>query len=191
MSAKADPKERELTIPMSEAIDLIDFSTVGPGVKLPGIEWTCFLTAVSCCTKLIECKKMLDAARDPKNLAEDKPETKRKKLVQSWEEFSKEKAALQKQHAKKDENGQPLVINFANGTSQYIFEDEEAFNKEYKELEEKHQAAVDARNEQIKRVNEKLESEVKVKLPTIAKKDLPKDVTRECLGPLAKLLVAK
>jgi len=175
-------KTKKLTLTIRRCIDILNFSEFGPGGKLPGIEWSFFLACISCNTVLMKHKKAADAAKDVKNIAEGKSKSEGKKLVESWEEFVRARAELQKAHAK-TENGQPMVVG-----KTVIMEDQAAFQSAFEELKAKYQDAIDAREEQLKRVNEKLDSEVSITLPTIAKADLPDQITREAIGPLAMLI---
>lgn len=69
---------------------------------------------------------------------------------------------LQEDHAKKDEKGKPIIKN-----DKYLMVDEDKFNEEYKEL-------MDIENE--------------IKLHTVKKEDLPKDVSAKELMVIMEFL---
>jgi len=180
-------KTKKLKLTHNECITMLEASLSGPGLNLAGVDWSCFLALISCDNKLVQCNKAIEAAQDPKNIGEGKPAKQQQKLKKDWDEFVKEREVLQKKHAKKDQSGEPMVTR----EGRVISEDPALLAAEFEPLKAKYQDAIDAREEQLKRVNEKLEEEVTVELPVITKKQLPAEITQAALAPFAKLLVAQ
>jgi len=181
-------KTKKVKLTYNECINMLIASTQGPGAKLPGVSWSCFLALISCDNELTKCDKAIQAAQEVKNIGEGKSKAVGAKLVESWEAFVKERKELIEKHAKKDLATGELVVR---GNGSPIFEDLDAFTKEFESLKEKYKDAIDARDEQMKRVNEKLDEEVTITLPVITEAQLPDGITPEVLVPFAKLFVAQ
>ena len=184
-------KTKKLKLTQQECLTMLLASTQGIGTRLAGVDWSCFLALISCDNELMKYDKAIAAAQEVKNIGEGKSKAEGAKLVESWEAFAKECEELKKKHAMNDVDGSPLTSAKPDGTTRIRFSDPDAFAKEFKAVQDEHKDAIDARNEQLKRVQKKLESEVTVTLPVITRDQLPKDITQAALQPFAKLLVAQ
>lgn len=96
--------------------------------------------------------KSIDAAKEP---------------YDSYKEYQKELKDLQTEHAKKDDQGDPISFKISEFASRIVFEDKEAFEVVCKELQEKHKKSIDEREKQLKEVDVLSEDDVDIKLVMI------------------------
>lgn len=96
--------------------------------------------------------------------------------------YEQKRVKLCESHAKKGEDGKPLIEQ-----DNFVLEDKEKFDKEFKALSEEHKEVVEARKEQTKQVQELLEQPSDVKLHKIKLEELPEDLeaaTVEAILPM-------
>jgi hypothetical protein len=105
------------------------------------------------------------------------------KPTQEFIEFERIRIPICEEHAKKDENGRPILIN-----DDYQFEDELKFIEAIKPLQEKYQSALDHRQTQINDYNRLLDEEITINLLKIGKDELPEKITQAELESIFPIL---
>ena len=96
--------------------------------------------------------------------------------TEEYTKYDKERVELAKKYSKKDNNGEPVVKDNA-----FDIEDTASFEKDLKELQEKHKEAIDSRENQIKEFEKLLEEKNDVELFKIPYTDVPEQITGEQL----------
>ena len=140
--------------------EIVDLYQALSGINLKGPK---FAYAVAKNINLIQPElKAFDAAQKPR---------------EDYIEYNKQRAELAKQHAEKDEKGKPIIINGRN----YKVADEEAFEKEWEVLKQKHAEAIAYREQQDKEFHELMEKDSTVTLHKLSLKDVPEDITSQQL----------
>ena len=110
--------------------------------------------------------------------------TNRPRPTEKLKEWDKKRLELCKQYAKKDDNGDPIIIdNF------YDIEDREAFDKANNELKEQYKVDIEEAEAQSKKYQEELQQDVKIKLYYIKSNDLPDNLTVEQLEKLEDIII--
>jgi len=94
---------------------------------------------------------------------------------EEYKEFNNKREQLAKKHAKK-EDGKPKTITL-NNKREYILEDEEAFQKEFKKLKKEYKEAVKRREEQMDEFNDILKDEIELNLYMIDPDYMPEKIT--------------
>lgn len=89
-------------------------------------------------------------------------------------EFEVKRLELAKKMAKKDGNGQDIVIN-----DQFVMEDQAAFDKAFEKLKNDNKEVVKAREDQVKYYNQALKDEIEIDFFKIKLADIPDAVTAE------------
>lgn len=97
----------------------------------------------------------------------------------NFEEYEKLRIALCEKHAKKDDKGnaETAIMNPMTGQTKYVLEDEAAFEKELKKLDEKHKETLEEREKQEEEFKKLLEEETPVELHKISLSEIPEDIT--------------
>lgn len=108
---------------------------------------------------------------------------KSKEQTDLYKEFEKERVELAKSFAKKNEKGVEIIVE-----KNYIILDQEAFDKSFEELKEKHKEAVAEREAQLKEYIELLDKEstfipFKIKVELI-----PEEITTEQMNAIYPLV---
>jgi predicted transcriptional regulator len=103
----------------------------------------------------------------------DKARAASKEFTVYNEEFNK----IIQENSEKDENGSPIVNKLPDGRKSYKIIDTPKVEKIVKDLEKKYKKAIDDNNDNVRRFNEELETEVTLSYATINEDDLPKDIT--------------
>jgi hypothetical protein len=129
-----------------------------------------------------------------RNLSIIKPEIEAlEEALKTSEEFNTyEKARLElaKEHAKKDESGNPITYkDEIDGLEKYNIVDQDAFDEAFKVLREEHKQAIEDREQQIKEQNEILKTESTLQLHKIALSDIP-EITIGHMAVIEKLVEA-
>lgn len=91
--------------------------------------------------------------------------------TEEYQKFDKERMELVKKYAQKDEKGNPVV----QGT-QYVLEDEKAFDKGFEALKKKNSELVKERSKQLIEYQELLKTESTVVLHKVNLNDCPKEL---------------
>lgn len=87
---------------------------------------------------------------------------------EEYKKFDEERMVIVKKFAKKDEKGEPIVVN-----NNYEMEDQEAFDVEFNALKANNQEVWDSRVKQLKEYGQLLESDSEVVLYKIFLQDIP------------------
>jgi hypothetical protein len=88
--------------------------------------------------------------------------------------YDEERIKLAESHSKK-ENGEAKKY-IENGVAKYDIEDKNKFIIALKELQAKHEKAIQAREAQLKEIDKILEEKIEVDLQTIHINDIPEDI---------------
>lgn len=105
---------------------------------------------------------------------------------EDYKKYDQERIELAKKHAKKDEHNRPMMTD---DQKNYILEDENDFEKDFKDLNLKNKKVVDAREKQIKEYNSLLETEISLKLVKISTTLLPESITGELVEAIFPILI--
>lgn len=97
--------------------------------------------------------------------------------------YDKERVELAQKHAEKDEKGKTVTLN-----GQYQIVDQEAFDKEFKELQEKHKETLEKREVQMKEFNDLLDKEVEITLHKIKLEDVPQNITTAQMNSIYSII---
>jgi len=99
--------------------------------------------------------------------------------------------ALCKKLCKLDEKDKPMVVDNPDGSSKYVFEDQEGFDKELKKLQKKHEKSVESIKKKKEGYNKFLKEEVSkdVKLHKIKLSDVPEEITAQQMNSLFIIIV--
>lgn len=108
--------------------------------------------------------KLLQAEIDALQKAEEPTEI--------FKAYEADRVELAKEHAKKDENGEPLVEN-----NQYVLENKAAFDKALLKVQEKHKEAIEERKKQMDAYLDLLNGEVATELVKVAKSEIDQEIT--------------
>ena len=100
------------------------------------------------------------------------------KPSEDYEKFNEARVELCKEHADKDEQGNPKVTRDpVNGTEQFsMLENKEAFDKAVKELQETHKEAIDEAEQKQEDFMALLNEEIELELITIPLSIMPKEL---------------
>lgn len=93
---------------------------------------------------------------------------------EQFQEYDKKRVELAKEHAQKDEKGEPKVEN-----SQFVLEDQKAFEKEHALLRDEYADTIAKRENQLAEYKELLEEDVAVELHKINISQVPDDISTE------------
>lgn len=110
-----------------------------------------------------------------------------RKADKDFEAYEKERMALCVKHSEKDKEGNPVMIKLPNG-QQYDIKDMVAFEKESKNLKDKHNKAVDQREKQMADVEKLLQSEVSIDFHKVKFEDIPNDITAVQLQSIDQMI---
>lgn len=91
----------------------------------------------------------------------------------SYTEFLEEARKLAKSHAKKNDKGQPMMMQVQGG-SQYVFDDNAKFEEAYNKLMTSYQDAIDEREAGILAFNKALKAEVDINIFKLSAKLIEK-----------------
>ena len=105
-------------------------------------------------------------------------------LEKENKEYQKKRIDLNKKHARKKDDGQPMIIS-----GRYIIEDQDKFDKEYAKLEKEYKKIIDKQQE-LRETNEKLlkEESEDLKFHHIKLADVPEDITMNQLEVLMEII---
>ena len=106
-----------------------------------------------------------------------------RKTTEDYNKFDKERIALATKHAKKDDNGKPIVVG-----QNFEIENMEEFEYELAVLKEKHKEAIEKREAQLKDFEDLLQKEVEIKLHKIALEDVPQSITTKQMTDIYSLI---
>lgn len=106
---------------------------------------------------------------------------------EEYKKFDVERIKLGKEHAKKDEQGNPITRQSPTG-EQYVIENMEAFKKAVDDLKEKHKEAVDLREAQLNEFNKLMEEDTKLQFHKVKLSDVPEGVTQGQLDGIFDLI---
>lgn len=106
----------------------------------------------------------------------------------AYEEYAKAEMELLREHAKKDEKGNPISTQVANGQQGYQVEDLKVFETAHALLVTEHQEAVDEHKEKMKVFEELMKEECDLKLVCITEKDLPENFTPKMAANIIEML---
>lgn len=122
-----------------------------------------------------------------KNIALIKPEVeslqKSIDMTEEYKEFDAKRIELAKKHAKKDKNGEPLVVD-----KNYVPGNEAELEKEFAVLKEENKELVEARKKQMDEFNELLDKQNDVKLYKINIKDIPEEISSQQMTQIFQLI---
>lgn len=122
-----------------------------------------------------------------RNIAILKPEieslVKATEATEEYKAYDAERIELCKKHSEKDANGEAVLEN-----NEFKIINRKEFNKELEELNKKHQKAIDARDEQIKEVNDLLEKDTEVTLYKIKLSEVPEEITTNELRSIIDII---
>ena len=105
------------------------------------------------------------------------------KTGDSYLEYDRKRIELGKEHANKDEKGEPIVID-----GKFDVKDMSLFEQAYKELEEEYKEAISEHGKKIEELNALLEEESSVELHKISLDDVPSDITTEQLAGIFDII---
>lgn len=103
-----------------------------------------------------------------------------------YREFDKEQGALAKKYAKKDKEGNPKVHRLGDKVGIEI-DNSEAYNAGVEKLKKKHAKAVKEQDEKDAKHKKFLEEPAEVKIHTISKSLMPKDISAKHLNGIFEL----
>jgi len=105
-------------------------------------------------------------------------------------EFEEKRIELCKEHAKKDDKGEPAIVPVEGkpGQGQYDIIDQDAFDKALEALRDEYKETLDERQKQVDKLNEFLNEEAERDLWAIRLDDLPDQITAELLAPFEKVI---
>jgi len=114
-------------------------------------------------------------------------------LADDFKAFDKDRVEKLSLYAKKDENGNPLIVNDVNPVNgqqvqKYEIEDEEGWAKEFKKLEENHKVALDNRKKQMEDYISFMNEYNDIELFSITMDYLPNDCDGELMSSLRVIL---
>lgn len=122
-----------------------------------------------------------------KNISIIKPEVeslqKSIDMTEEYKEFDAKRIELAKKHAKKDKNGEPLVVD-----KNYVPENEAELEKKFAVLKEENKELVEARKKQMDEFNELLDKQNDVKLYKISIKDIPEEISSQQMTQIFQLI---
>lgn len=98
--------------------------------------------------------------------------------------YDKERLELIANYTVKDANGKPVIEG-----NQFKIEDEVAWEKALKPLQEKYKDAIEKRDKQIEDYNKLMGEESKLTLYTIKEEDIPENATSQEIYTLLKFVV--
>jgi hypothetical protein len=101
-----------------------------------------------------------------------------------FKQYEKERIELCKKLSKKDEKGNPTLVN-----GQYIMENKETFDAEFKTLGEVYKLELDNRKAQLENFEKLLKVESTVELFKINIDQIPEDVTTAQMNVLYPLII--
>lgn len=101
----------------------------------------------------------------------------------SFQEYEKKRVEIAEKYAKKEENGNPIIVN-----DNYILEDKYGFTKEVEKLNKEYKKTIDERKAQMEEVDKLLLEEVPIELHKITLDDIPNDVTTEQMKSIIKII---
>jgi len=99
-------------------------------------------------------------------------------------EYEQKRIALARQHAKKDDTGQPVVQN-----GRFVIANERKFRKEINDLKSRYGKWIEAEEERRKEVDAFLSEEVELPLLRIALSEVPEDISAGQMAAISKLVV--
>lgn len=105
-----------------------------------------------------------------------------KKPAENFQKFESERIKLCREHAEKDEKGQPKIMGGV-----YVGLGEE-FNTELEKLKEEHKQAIEEREQQMQDYAKLLEEEVDVELHKVKLDEVPEDITGKQLEMLMPMI---
>ena len=94
-----------------------------------------------------------------------------------FQEYNKEFNAIIQEHSEKDEKGKPIVNKLQDGRETYNIIDTKEVKKLANDLEKKYKKAIDDNNDNVKKFNEELETDVTFEFSKVNEDDLPKEIT--------------
>lgn len=100
--------------------------------------------------------------------------------------FENERVDLCKKYAKKDESGQPVVLNGAK--FDMVEETLPEFDAKFLELQEKYKDAIETRNAHIAKLNEILDEEREVTIHQISESELPESIETSVLEVILPMI---
>lgn len=104
-----------------------------------------------------------------------------------YTEYDTKRIALAKEHARKDDKGEP-VTETKNNVSIYVIDDMIAFNAALDALQKDHKKAIDERDAQIKEANEFLKKDSDIILYKIPLTSVPEEITTEQMNSILDII---
>ena len=89
-------------------------------------------------------------------------------------EFDKKRVDLCREHAEKDDKGNPVIIN-----SEFLIKDKQTFDTNLENLRNEYYDVCNIREKQIKEYEQLLEESCELSFYKIIKEDLPENITAE------------
>lgn len=110
--------------------------------------------------------------------------------TKEYEQLDIERDKLAQEHATKDEKGKPMIVK-GQYDAEYVMtpEAQEAFDKAFEQLKEKHPGVQEHRDNQKKELDEFLLGEVTLLFHDIKKEWLPENITVQQLEALEPFIV--
>lgn len=100
------------------------------------------------------------------------------KPTEAYLAFEDERIKLGIKHAKKDERGKPKTKpNLLTKREDFDFENQEAFDKEFEELEEKYKSTKEFRDKQVEDFNKFAEEKTIVEFHKVKEDEIPETAT--------------
>jgi len=105
---------------------------------------------------------------------------------EDFQKYEKERIELAQKHAKKKEDGTPIIEG-----NRYVLENQKEFEKEFEKLRNKHKKALEEREKQIKEYENLLKEEANIKLYKVSLEDLPQDIKIEQMLAISPIIEEK
>ena len=93
-----------------------------------------------------------------------------------YKEYDKQRTDLCEVQAKKDDKGEPIIVN-----NNYVISDLVSFNKEMLALQDTHKDAINSHAHKLKELEAIMKEDANINLYTISIDSIPEDITGEIL----------
>jgi hypothetical protein len=101
-----------------------------------------------------------------------------------FEAYEKERLEMCVEKSEKDENGNPIIVDLGNGQQKYKIADEVWFENFIKSLQEQYKESIQNREQQMKDVENLLQSNIEIDFHKVGVNDLPQDITAAQLNAI-------
>lgn len=110
------------------------------------------------------------------------------KQSDEYKEYEAKRVEICKEHAEKDENNEPVLINKGTVSEEYKIADQKSFEASLKKLNDENKEVIRAREKQIEEFNSLLEENKDINFHKVSLKDVPDEITSQEMASIISII---